>query len=86
MILVNALRRAAETLGPENIDAAAVRDYLATTDMPMESQGWGNDWKYTGDVNSFAYTVKLVQYNSDQDKWLPVEGYPEWQRPPTLGG
>jgi len=45
MFTVDAIRRAVEEVGAENVDGTALRDALAETDMVVE--GWGNPWKFT---------------------------------------
>jgi len=83
MILYDAVKRAVNKVGAENVDGPAMRDALAETDMEMISQGWGNDWKLTN-VNCFARTVRLFEYNPATDKWLPITD--EWYTPPSLAG
>jgi len=81
MILVDAVRRAVEEVGIENLDGVALKDALFATDMDIE--GCGNAWTLTEDINCYAQTARLFEYEAAEDKWVAISG---WYRPPSLGG
>ena len=81
MILVDAVGRAVDEVGAENVDALALLDALVETNMTAE--GWGNPWKLTEGVNCFAQTARVYEYNATEDKWNAIS---DWYRPPSLGG
>lgn len=83
-ILVDAVRRAVDEHGAENVDALALKKALEETDIDAVAEGWGNRWKIEGDINVFARTIRLYRYNGAQDKWLPIVD--DWLAPPSLGG
>ena len=84
IILVDAIQRAVDAVGAENVDGPALRDALAETDLGAVSQGWGNDWKLVPGVNAFARTVRLYEYDATADEWIPLVD--EWFTPPSLVG
>lgn len=81
MILVDAVRRAVEEVGAENVDRLVMRDALRETDMVVE--GWGNPWKLIENINCLDRSVKLVEYRAAEDDWFAIT---EWEIPPSLGG
>ena len=80
MILVDAVGRAIEAVGAENVDELALLDALVETSMTVE--GWGNPWELTENINCLAQTVRMYEYRAAEDKWV---GISEWYRPPSLG-
>jgi len=82
MILVDAISRAADRVGIENIDGPSLRDALAETDM--DADGFGNTWNVEMGVrNCFAYTVRLMDYSASEKRWASIS---DWYRPVALGG
>jgi hypothetical protein len=81
IIIVDAVRRAAEKVGPESIDCSVLRDALAETDLDMEAEGWGNRWKLSGGTNCFARAVRMYEYSVTDNKWSHVS---DWYAPPCL--
>jgi hypothetical protein len=80
MIFVDAVRRAIEEVGVDDLDGKAIHEALKETDMTVP--GWGNPWKLPGkeNVNYFAQTVRLVEYKSDVDNWVAIT---EFDYPPS---
>jgi len=85
-ILMDAIRRAVEDVGPDNITPEALRTALAETDLDFTEAGYGNRWKLSEGVNCFAQAIKLLEYDPDVDKWLPATGFSDWRLPSALGG
>ena len=81
MILVDALRRAAESAGPENVTGKILFEALKETRMIED--GWDQPWEITEGVNCLMRGVKLMQYNKDIQDWKSITSY---VIPPSLGG
>jgi hypothetical protein len=81
IIFIDAVKRAIDKVGVENLDGLAIHEALQATDMTVE--GWGNPWKLKTDenINYFAQTVRLVEYRSDVDDWVAIT---EFEYPPSL--
>ncbi|MFC1999521.1 ABC transporter substrate-binding protein [Chloroflexota bacterium] len=76
MILTNAINRAVEKVGADNVTGAVLWDTLHEVDMTVE--GWGNPWKITEDNNCFAKTARMMRYSAAEDKWV---GISDWIMP-----
>ncbi len=83
MIFVDAVRRAAKDKGAENVDGKAIHEALKATDLTAE--GWGNVWKLPGkeNVNYFAQTIRIVQYDAATDTWVTAPNA-DYVYPPSL--
>jgi hypothetical protein len=81
MIFVDALRRAVDKVGAENVDGIALFEALKETNMTVE--GFGSPWRITEDANSFMQTVRLMEYRSEVGDWVVIT---DWSLPPSLGG
>ncbi len=78
MIFIDAIKRAIDKVGLDNLDGLAIHQALQETDMTVP--GWGNPWKLHEGVNYFAQTVRLVEYKSTIDNW---EAITEFKYPPA---
>jgi hypothetical protein len=81
MIFVDAVRRAVDEVGAENVDGIALFEALKETNMTVE--GFGSPWRITEDANCFMQTVRLMEYSSEDGDWRVITG---WSLPPSLGG
>jgi ABC-type branched-subunit amino acid transport system substrate-binding protein len=67
MVTVDALRRAVESVGVDNLDGAALREALLATNLTVE--GFGNVWQYGSDYNCVLRTMKVYEWNIDAEDW-----------------
>jgi len=79
MIFIDAVKRAIDKVGVDNLDGIAIHQALQETDMTQP--GWGNPWKLQEGMNYFAQTVRLVEYKSDIDNWVAIT---DFEYPPSL--
>jgi len=87
MVLGDAIRRAVEDVGAENVDGTAIRDALADTHLPVE--GVGEDvWEITGTKNIFAKGQRIFEWIVDDQEWVAVwpAGGKEWYLAPSMEG
>ena len=83
MILVDTIRRAVAEAGADEVDAGALNDAMASIDIDMTAEGFGESWKCHGGSNVLHRMVRIVQYWSSDDAWHPYPGS-EWFLPPSL--
>jgi len=76
--LSNVITRAVEDVGADQVDAVAIRDALASTDMDVD--GWGNTWKITETNSICARTQRVYQWNVDDEDWIACS---DWILPPS---
>jgi len=76
--LSNAITRAVENVGADQVDAIAIRDALASTDIDVE--GWGNTWKITETNSICARTQRVYEWNVDDEDWVACS---DWILPPS---
>lgn len=79
MMVAEAIKLAVAAEGAENVNGRAMRDGLRAVDLTVD--GFGNDWRVFGDVNSFLQTLRIVEWDAQGEKWVQVYEY--W-RPPLL--
>jgi hypothetical protein len=77
-ILADSIRRAAEKVGAENVDSAALRDALEETNIAVA--GWPEAWHVTDEWNCFFRDGRLYQYSSVRARWETISG---WLDPTT---
>jgi len=80
-ILVDALRRAADKVGGENVTGMDLFEAIRETDMTVE--GWTYPWKISPDANVLMRGVRLYEYRASEEDWMLMEDY---VIPPSLGG
>ena len=80
-IMIDALRRAADKVGGENVTDADLFQALQETDLTVD--GWTTPWKTTPTVNALMRGVKMMQYQAAVADWVQIEPY---VIPPSLGG
>jgi len=81
MVMADAIRRAVEEVGAENVDGTAIRDALAETDM--EVAGWGNRWRFTAEENFLTRAERVFEWKVAEEDW----GDPSnWITPASLAG
>jgi len=80
-LMVDALRRAADKVGGENVTAADFFQAAQETDLMPD--GWTVPWKLAPGVNCLMRGVQLLQYQAAVDNWVQIEPY---VIPPSLGG
>jgi len=80
-IMIDALRRAADQVGGENVTAA---DYFhAAQETDLMPDGWTIPWKLTPGINALMRGVQLLQYQAAVGDWVQIQPY---VIPPSLGG
>ena len=67
MVTVDALRRAVDSVGLENLDGAALREALLATNLTVE--GFGNVWKFESDYNCVLRTMKAFKWSIEASDW-----------------
>ena len=80
MITADAIVRAVQSVGAENVDGPAIRDALRATDMTPE--GFGNPWRYTDDFHGLCRTLKIFHYNMTTRDWEETDS--GWITPRSL--
>ena len=79
MILADAIRRAVEQAGPENVDGKSIRDALAGTDLTVDA--YGNPWRFTQERN-FAFGTQIIfKWDLEAEEWESVS---DWITPLSL--
>ena len=76
MILVDIVRRAAAEVGAANvgnISGSALRDLIRETNLTVD--GWGEAFKYRGNLGTLSRTVMMYRFNAAQDKWVSTSGW-----------
>jgi ABC-type branched-subunit amino acid transport system substrate-binding protein len=81
MYVAEAIRRAVEEVGAENVDGAAIRDALAETNMTV--QGFGNTWSFTETNHCCCLAQRAYEYLPEEDDWVAVS---DWIMPASLAG
>jgi len=81
-VLVDALRRAADAVGGENVTSMDLFQALRETDMTVDGFG-GFPWKVVPEANAFMRGVSLYEYKADVEDWVLMQDY---VIPSTLGG
>jgi len=81
--VTDAIRRAAEAVGAENVDGTAMREALASTDTEMVSKGLGNDWKIDQSNGVFwcAETQRIYEWSITEEVWISTG---DWVPAPHL--
>jgi len=79
MVLDEAIRRAVEEVGAENVDAAALNNALERIEMPV--QGFGEVWKCHEGSNILHRMLRVVEYRAAEDDWYVIT---DWFLPPSL--
>ncbi|MFC1999532.1 ABC transporter substrate-binding protein [Chloroflexota bacterium] len=79
IIMTTAIRKAAETVGPENVDGKALRDALAATDI--ELPGWGGPWTADADYHYFCKVVRVLKWNIPASTWDVIT---DWIKPQSV--
>jgi hypothetical protein len=79
--IADAIRRAVEEVGAENVDGAAIRDALAETNLSLE--GFGNTWTFTENRHVLTLAQRAYEYNPEEDDWTAVS---DWIMPASLAG
>ena len=79
MILVDALRRAVESVGAENLTGVALLDALKQTNMTVE--GWPIPWKMTTKAHVLVRSIRLMQYHASVSDWQVLTN---WYTPSSL--
>lgn len=77
---VDALKRAIEAVGAENVDGAAIRDALLATNMTVE--GFGEAWQFREGYNGILREMKMFKWNQVGEDWEDM-GHP-WITPRSL--
>jgi len=75
ILLGDVIERAAENVGASNVDGAAMQAALASTDINMTAQGFGNDWVTNGTNNAYAITQKAYEWSIADGHWIEASGW-----------
>jgi ABC-type branched-subunit amino acid transport system substrate-binding protein len=81
MYIADAIRRAVEEVGAENVDGLAIRDALAETNLTVE--GFGNTWRFTENNHCLCLAQRAYEYLPAEDDWVAVS---DWIMPASLAG
>ena len=83
MWVADAIKRAAENVGAENVDGTALREALASTDMDLTDEGFGNVWRINLDNGVFfcAHTQKVYEWSVADGRWVEASN---WIPAPSL--
>jgi len=81
MVLADTIRRAAEEVGPENVDSLALNNALRSIDKYVE--GYGENLKCHEGSNILHRMLRVVEYRvtTEDDDWYAIT---EWFYPPPL--
>lgn len=80
MILTDVIMRAVEAVGAENVDAAALNDSLAATDIP-KIDGWGEAFKFRDGSNVLYRMYRIIDFRSSANEWFALTDWfvaPRW--------
>lgn len=76
MMVVGAIRKAAEEVGPENVDSHAIRTAAGSLDLDMTADGWGIPWKLGPDNHVACDTTEMIiSWDVQAQKWIVVAEY-----------
>ena len=81
MLMVDAIKRAVEEVGAENVDGTALRNALAEIDMTVA--GWGNPWRIIENENFLARAERVYEWSIAEEDWVAVS---DWITPASLAG
>jgi len=73
LYVADAIRRAVEEVGAENVDGAAIRDALAETNIDIE--GFGNIWSFTENRHVLCLAQRASEYDAEEDDWTAVSDW-----------
>ncbi len=82
MLMTDAISRAVEEVGAENVDGTAIRDALAETNMTVP--GWGNPWRFTAEENFLARAERVYEWIIAEEDWVAASD--DWITPASLAG
>ena len=77
--MFDAIKRAVEEVGAENVNGTALRNALAEIDMTVE--GWGNPWKVTEKNNCLNWAQRVFEWKIAEGKWVAIS---DWILPPSM--
>jgi len=76
MMVVSAIRTAAEAVGPENVDSEAIREAAESLDLDMTADGWGIPWNLGPDNHVACDTTEIIlTWDLQAQKWVAVTDY-----------
>jgi hypothetical protein len=81
MFMADAIRRAIDEVGAENVDGTTLRAALAETDMTVP--GWGNPWRFTENENFLARAERVFEWKVAEEDWVAISN---WITPASLAG
>jgi ABC-type branched-subunit amino acid transport system substrate-binding protein len=82
VFMYDAVKRAVEEEGVENVDGTALRDALAETSLDVE--GFGNVWEFKTGQHFLCRTSRIFEWNVTEQEWKVASSDPEWITPISL--
>jgi ABC-type branched-subunit amino acid transport system substrate-binding protein len=82
IFMYDAVKRAVEEVGAENVDGTVLRDALAETSLDIE--GFGNVWEFTTGEHFLCRTSRVFEWNVTDEDWEVTSSDPEWITPISL--
>lgn len=73
--LVDIMRRAAEKVGAENVDGAAIRDAAMSSNLDLTAEGWGNPWTVREGNHIVIRTSRTYQWSVQKETWDPIDDW-----------
>ena len=80
--IVDAIKRAVDEVGPDNVDSTALRNAALALDMDMTTLGFGGRWCATEQYHCLACTLKGFCWNVEAHQW--EDAGVGWIAPPSL--
>jgi len=80
LFAVDALKRAIEAVGAENLDGPAIRDAFLATNMTVG--GFGESWEFREGYHALCRQMKMFEWNQTEADWEDI-GDP-WITPRSL--
>ena len=72
-ITAEAIRRAAEKVGPENVDSEAINEEIKNT--YIEDSAFGIPLKYSEDIHAVFNATQIRQYDAQTEEWVPMSDW-----------
>ncbi|MCX6000636.1 MAG: ABC transporter substrate-binding protein [Chloroflexi bacterium] len=77
MFTVDAINRAAATVGIKNVDPTAIKEALKTTNMSVEGTCAENVWYFTDGYHALVRQLKVFEWDQSSLSWKVISGWTE---------
>jgi ABC-type branched-subunit amino acid transport system substrate-binding protein len=81
IVFAEAIAKALDKVGPENVDGTALRDAMEETDMTIE--GFGHPLRFTAEENFLYRAQRMFDWSVADEKWVHIT---DWFLVPSAGG